>query len=47
MMSINSYDIEGQRIEELCEEYDITEAELVEALINAVDDGTVDIGQYI
>ena len=47
MKSISCYDIEEQRIEELCEEYDISEPELIEALISAVDDGTVDLSQYI
>lgn len=47
MQSISCYDIEEKRIEELCAEYDVSEAELVEALIAAVDDGTVDLSQYL
>lgn len=47
MQSISCYDIEGDRIEELCDQYDITAAELIEALISAVDDGTVDLGDYL
>ena len=47
MQSISCYDIENERIQELCEQYDATEAEIVEALIAAVDDGTVVLGDYI
>ena len=47
MQQISCFDIEEQRIQELCEQYNTTEAELIEALLMAVDDGTVDLGTYL
>ena len=47
MQHISCYDIENDRIQELCDQYDVTEAELMEALIAAVDDGTVDLSLYL
>ena len=47
MQSISCYDIENDRIQELCEQYATTEAELIEALIAAVDDCTIDLSEYL
>jgi len=47
MVHVSCYDIEEQRIQELCDEYDITEPELIEALIAAVDDGTINLADYV
>lgn len=47
MERIMVYDIEAKEIEKICADKDITEAELIEALISAVTAGDIDIDDYI
>ena len=47
MTSISIYDIEAEKLENICEELDTTEAEVIEALLNAVDAGDIRIKDYI
>ena len=47
MNTISVYDIEAERIEQLCEKKDTTEAELIEALLDAVDAGDINIDDYL
>ena len=47
MKNITVYDIEENKIEKLCNEYDITEAELIEALLEAIEDNNINITDYI
>ncbi len=37
MTIINVYDTEADRIEKICNEHDVTEAQVVEALFNMLD----------
>ena len=47
MKSISVYDIEADKIEKLCDEYDTTSAELIEKFIMAVEDGDIDLKDYL
>ena len=47
MQSLSCYDIEAKEIDKLCEEYDVSEAEIIEALISAVLAGDIDLGDYL
>ncbi len=38
MQNILVYDVEAKRIDEICEKYDTTEAELIEVLLDNVSD---------
>ena len=46
MQRISVYDIEAEQIEKICEERNTTEAELIEALLSAVEDGTINLEDY-
>lgn len=46
MQSINIYDIEYKKIEQICEERDTTPAELMEVLVSAIEDGTINLSDY-
>ena len=43
MQKIEVYTEDSERIEKLCEEYDITEANLIQILLDAVENGDIDI----
>ena len=43
MKKIEVYTEDSERIENLCEEYDITEANLIQILLDAVENGDIDI----
>lgn len=47
MKAINIYDIEAERIETLCEKHDISEAELMQAILDALDNNEIDLDEYI
>lgn len=47
MMNINVYDIDDERIEKICEEKDITSAELIEALLDALENKEINLEDYI
>lgn len=38
MTRITVYDVEAERIERLCEKYDLTEAELIELVLDNIDE---------
>ena len=42
MQNILIYDVEANRIDKICDKYDITEAELIEALLDNVTDDELD-----
>lgn len=42
MQNILIYDVEAKRIDEICDKYDITEAELIEALLDNATDEDLD-----
>lgn len=43
MKKIEVYTEDAERIEELCEEHDVHEAELIQILLDAVENGDIDI----
>lgn len=47
MKNLNVYDIEAEDIEQIADENDVTVAEVVEALMDAVKDNGIDIGDYL
>ena len=42
MQNILIYDVEAKRIDKICDKYDVTEAELIEALLDNVTDDELD-----
>ena len=47
MTRISVYDVEAEIIDKICEEHDITSADLVQALLEALDDNAFDLEDYI
>lgn len=47
MTVINVYDTEADRIEKICNELDVTEAQVIEALFNALDWNDDSIEEFI
>ena len=47
MKNLNVYDIEAEDIWKIAEENDVTIAEVVEALMNAVKDWDIDLTKYL
>lgn len=47
MKNICVFDIEAEDIESLADEYNVSDAEIVEALVNAVKSGDIDIADYL
>lgn len=47
MQNINIYDIESERIERLSIVLDVTAAEIVEALFDAIDKNDIDLEEYL
>ena len=47
MEKITVYDVEAEEINSICTEKDITEAQLIQALLEAVKDNNIDIEEYI
>lgn len=47
MKNINVYDIEAEDLDELADEHDTSVAEVVEALMDAVRSGDIDIADYL
>ena len=46
MTSISVYEVEAKRIEKICDDKDTTSAELIEALLDAVDNGDICLEDY-
>ena len=47
MRNLNVYDIEAEEIEQVADENDVTVAEVVEALMDAMRNGDIDITDYL
>ena len=47
MTSITVYDTEADKIEKICKDYDTTEAEVIEALIEAIEYENIDLGDWL
>ena len=47
MKEIRVYDIEAEDIAELSDKHDVTEASIIEALMEAVRNGDIDIEDYL
>lgn len=47
MTRIDIYDIEAEKIETICDEKDTTAAELIEALLDAVEAGDINLDDYL
>ena len=47
MKKIDVYDIEAEDLDTLADEYDASVAEVVEALMDAVRSGDIDIADYL
>ena len=47
MTNITVYDVEANKIEDICKEYDTTEAEVIEALIEAIEYENIDLGDWL
>lgn len=43
MKKIDVYDEDAERIDKMCEEYDISEYALIQILLDAVENGDIDI----
>ena len=47
MQSISVYDIEANKIEKICDRYDLTEPELIEKLIEIIESDEVNLEDWI
>lgn len=47
MSNVSVYDVEYKRINDICEEYDITQPELIEILLDAVEDGDIKLEDWL
>lgn len=47
MKNINVYDIEAEKLDKICEEHDTSEAEIIEALFDIIDDLKIDLSEYL
>ena len=47
MQTITIYDIEEEKINEMCDEHDTTEAEIIEAILEAIKDNHININDYL
>lgn len=47
MTNISVYDTEARQIEQICDEYGTTEAELIEAMLNAIEAGEIKISEWL
>lgn len=47
MTNISCYDDDADVIEEICEEKDITEAELIAGLLEAVAEGEINVDDWV
>ena len=47
MVKISVYDTEAKEIEKICEDYGITEAELIEALMDVVRDEIIHLNEWL
>ena len=47
MKNISIYDTEAEVIETMCDTYDVSEAELIEAILDAIKDNDIDMEDYL
>lgn len=47
MTYIGVYDIEARQIESICEEHGVTEPELIEAIFTAIEEGEINIADWL
>ena len=47
MRTVNAYDYEAEEIEKLADQNDVTEAQIIQALLEAVKYNEIDIAEYI
>lgn len=47
MTNISVYDLEARQIEHICDEYGTTEAELIEAILNAIEVGEIKLSEWL
>ena len=47
MAAIRVYDLEAKQIENICDEYGTTEAELIEAVLNAIEAGEIKLSEWL
>ena len=47
MKNLNVYDIEAEDIEQIADENDVSIAEVIEALMDAIRDNDIDIKNYL
>lgn len=47
MTYISVYDIEAKQIENICEEYGTTEPELIEAILTAIEEGEINLSEWL
>ena len=47
MTYIGVYDLEAKEIENLCEEYGTTEPELMEAVLTAIEEGEINLADWL
>lgn len=47
MTYIGVYDLEAKEIEKLCEEYGTTEPELMEAVLTAIEEGEINLADWL
>lgn len=47
MERIGAYDIESKRVETIADRYGVYEADVIEALFQALDDNKIEIAQYL
>lgn len=47
MKNISIYDIEYDRLDKIADAHDVTDADIIEALLDAVDNGDIKIEDYL
>ena len=47
MTRIDVYDVDAKTLEDICDSHDITTAELIEAVVSALEDRAFDLEDYI
>lgn len=47
MTYISVYDLEAKQIENICEEYSTTEPELIEAILTAIENGEINLSEWL
>lgn len=47
MRTISVYDVDADVIERICEDKDITIAELIQVFVTIIDDGEIDLDEWL